>query len=266
MITILSALIFAIVASLAVTLALLFALRQPVQSAQPDHEAQRRMHTGAIPSFGGLIIWATVLPLALVVLSLPASLNALLLAVTLAVGISSLDDAIGLPARWRLPIHFAIAALAISAISLAAQSGFLIAQQVFSGLLPPLVVLPLLLVALVWFINLFNFMDGIDGFAGVEAISILLGYALLCALDPASANAATRPFIGLALTLTGALFGFLFWNWHPARVFLGDAGAIPLGVFCGALLIDLALRQSIAAALILPMYFLADATVTLLRR
>ena len=60
--------------------------------------------------------------------------------------------------------------------------------------------------------------------------------------------------------------GYLFWNWHPAKVFMGDAGAIPLGFLLGWLMLDLALSGYWAAALILPLYFAADATFTLIRR
>jgi UDP-N-acetylmuramyl pentapeptide phosphotransferase/UDP-N-acetylglucosamine-1-phosphate transferase len=66
--------------------------------------------------------------------------------------------------------------------------------------------------------------------------------------------------------LVGAAGGFLIWNWHRARIFLGDVGSIPIGVLCGALLVDLAVTQSLAAAVILPLYYLADATFTLAKR
>lgn len=70
----------------------------------------------------------------------------------------------------------------------------------------------------------------------------------------------------LALALAGAAAGFLRWNWSPARVFLGDVGSVPIGFIGGFLLLALAARGAWAAALILPAYYLADATLTLLRR
>jgi UDP-N-acetylmuramyl pentapeptide phosphotransferase/UDP-N-acetylglucosamine-1-phosphate transferase len=66
--------------------------------------------------------------------------------------------------------------------------------------------------------------------------------------------------------VTGAAIGFLVWNWSPARIFLGDVGSVPLGYVLGFLLLDLAVRGHWRIALILPLYFLADATITLARR
>jgi UDP-N-acetylmuramyl pentapeptide phosphotransferase/UDP-N-acetylglucosamine-1-phosphate transferase len=98
--------------------------------------------------------------------------------------------------------------------------------------------------------------------AGSEAIAVALGYLLLASvagLDrPAPAAGADR---GLP-----PASGYLFWNWHPAKVFMGDAGAIPLGFLLGWLMLDLALGGYWAAALILPLYFAADATFTLIKR
>jgi UDP-N-acetylmuramyl pentapeptide phosphotransferase/UDP-N-acetylglucosamine-1-phosphate transferase len=137
--------------------------------------------------------------------------------------------------------------------------------------LPPdarvLQVLPLSLervllgLAWLWFINLFNFMDGIDGLAGSETVAVALGYLVLltyAGLDD--------PFWRLALVIAASAAGYLFWNWHPATVFMGDSGSIPLGFLLGWLMLDLALARQWAAGLILPLYFVADATFTLLAR
>src|SRR4029079_9862702 len=91
--------------------------------------------------------------------------------------------------------------------------------------------------AWLWFINLFNFMDGIDGLAGSEAIAVALGYLLLASV--AGLDSPLRP---LALIVAASAAGYLVWNWHPAKVFMGDAGAIPLGFLLGWLMLDLALR------------------------
>jgi UDP-N-acetylmuramyl pentapeptide phosphotransferase/UDP-N-acetylglucosamine-1-phosphate transferase len=66
--------------------------------------------------------------------------------------------------------------------------------------------------------------------------------------------------------VAGAAIGFLVWNWSPARIFLGDVGSVPLGYVLGFLLLDVAVRGYWKIALILPLYFLADATITLARR
>jgi UDP-N-acetylmuramyl pentapeptide phosphotransferase/UDP-N-acetylglucosamine-1-phosphate transferase len=127
---------------------------------------------------------------------------------------------------------------------------------VFQGWLPPVLDVVAAALLWVWFANLFNFMDGIDGIAGSEAAAIGLGLALIG--DAAIAAPAA--------TVAAAALGFLVWNWAPARIFLGDVGSVPLGYALGFLLYELALRGQWQAALILPLYFLADATLTLLRR
>jgi UDP-N-acetylmuramyl pentapeptide phosphotransferase/UDP-N-acetylglucosamine-1-phosphate transferase len=119
----------------------------------------------------------------------------------------------------------------------------------------------LLGLAWLWLINLTKFMDGIDGIAGSEAIMVTLGYVGVAAI--AGLNSPMEP---LALIIAGATAGYLVWNWHPARIFMGDVGSIPLGFLMGWLMLELAQRGHAAAALILPLYFVADATITLARR
>jgi UDP-N-acetylmuramyl pentapeptide phosphotransferase/UDP-N-acetylglucosamine-1-phosphate transferase len=113
-----------------------------------------------------------------------------------------------------------------------------------------------------WWVNLFNFMDGIDGLAGSEAAAISLGLLLFAAagvgLDPQLA--------WLAAAILGASLGFLVWNWPPARIFLGDIGSTTLGYLTGFLLLSVAIRGYWRIAFVLPLYFLADATITLARR
>jgi UDP-N-acetylmuramyl pentapeptide phosphotransferase/UDP-N-acetylglucosamine-1-phosphate transferase len=113
-----------------------------------------------------------------------------------------------------------------------------------------------------WWINAFNFMDGIDGIAGTETAAIAGGVVLLTAV-----GSGTDPSIVLlAAAVLGASLGFLRWNWAPARIFLGDVGSVPLGYLTGFLLIGLADAGRWKVALILPLYFLADATITIGRR
>jgi UDP-N-acetylmuramyl pentapeptide phosphotransferase/UDP-N-acetylglucosamine-1-phosphate transferase len=128
---------------------------------------------------------------------------------------------------------------------------------VLGGLVPFAVDRVIGVVGLVWFMNLYNFMDGIDGMAGVETIAVAAGWYWL---------SGAAPFSGLALGLIGAGGGFLVWNWHRARIFLGDVGSIPLGFLLGVLLIELAMTQSLVAGLVLPLYYLVDATWTLVAR
>jgi UDP-N-acetylmuramyl pentapeptide phosphotransferase/UDP-N-acetylglucosamine-1-phosphate transferase len=105
-------------------------------------------------------------------------------------------------------------------------------------------------------------MDGIDGLAGAETASIGAGLLLFASVG-AGVDSELR---GLAAVVSAAAIGFLVWNWAPARIFLGDVGSVPLGFLLGFLLLDLAFRGHWKIALILPLYFLADATITLSRR
>jgi UDP-N-acetylmuramyl pentapeptide phosphotransferase/UDP-N-acetylglucosamine-1-phosphate transferase len=118
-----------------------------------------------------------------------------------------------------------------------------------------------LLIACLWFVNLTNFMDGIDWMTVAEFVPLAAGLAiagLLGALPPYS--------VAVALALAGGLIGFAPFNRPVARIFLGDVGSLPIGLLFGWLLVLLAGRGHIAAALVLPLYYVADATLTLLRR
>ena len=112
-----------------------------------------------------------------------------------------------------------------------------------------------------WFINLFNFMDGIDGLAGTEIVMIGIGLLVV-----GLAISLPMPMVKLSVALVGVTLGFLWSNWHPAKVYLGDTGSIPIGFFLGWLLINLAQEGYLLAALLLPAYFIADASYTILRR
>ncbi len=150
----------------------------------------------------------------------------------------------------------------LGAQTLAVIAGILtLPDTVFQDALPFWVDAAVTLVAWLWFINLFNFMDGIDGIAGAEVIAISIGAATIAGLG------AMPPIFALySMTAAAAAAGFLLWNWQPARVFLGDSGSVPLGYLLGWLLLVLAAYGHWQAALLLPLYFVADATVTLVRR
>jgi UDP-N-acetylmuramyl pentapeptide phosphotransferase/UDP-N-acetylglucosamine-1-phosphate transferase len=127
--------------------------------------------------------------------------------------------------------------------------------------LPWLIERVLLGVAALWFVNLANFMDGIDWMTVAESVPVtggLIAIGWLGALPSAG--------IVAALALLGATLGFAPFNRPVARLFLGDVGSLPIGLLLAWLLILLALDGHIAAALLLPLYYLADATLTLARR
>ena len=217
-------------------------------------ENDRSMHSGIVPKGGGLPLLLSALA-ALTALTPPMKLSLALLASTAALAmVSWQDDKKPLPASWRLIMHFAVAAFFV--LSLPEDA------LVLQGYVPLIVDRALTIVALVWMINLYNFMDGINGIAGTETVAITAGYLAIGAT--ALVNLSYQP---VAAALLGASAGFLLWNLRDrALVFLGDAGSAPLGLLMGALTIDLAVHGAWAAALILPAYFFADATLTLLRR
>jgi len=119
-------------------------------------------------------------------------------------------------------------------------------------------------VYLVWLLNLYNFMDGIDGLASIEAICVSLGGGLLYVLSGEARSAE----VFLPLVLAAAVLGFLVWNFPPARIFMGDAGSGFLGITLGILSIQAAWvsSQLLWAWLILLGVFVVDATFTLFRR
>jgi UDP-N-acetylmuramyl pentapeptide phosphotransferase/UDP-N-acetylglucosamine-1-phosphate transferase len=119
----------------------------------------------------------------------------------------------------------------------------------------------LLLLAGLWFVNLVNFMDGLDLMTVAELVPTTASMVLLGWLGEIPAV----PTI-IAATLCGAMLGFAPFNRPVARVFLGDVGSLPIGLLLGWCLLQLAWHQHVAAALLLPLYYLADATLTLLRR
>jgi UDP-N-acetylmuramyl pentapeptide phosphotransferase/UDP-N-acetylglucosamine-1-phosphate transferase len=120
----------------------------------------------------------------------------------------------------------------------------------------------LLLLAGVWFVNLVNFMDGIDWMTVAEVVPVIGGLVLIGLLF----GALPAPGMVVALTLCGAMLGFAPFNRPVAQVFLGDVGSLPIGLLLLWLLVLTAGSGHLAAALILPLYYLADTTLTLLRR
>ncbi len=217
----------------------------------PNH---RSSHTVPTPRGGGMAVTPVVLlawaAAALWLPGLPGGLWGVL-AGALGLGLLSwLDDLKTLPAAPRFLAQILAAGMALAVLP---GDGLI-------GLLPLWVEAPILLLALVWFVNLYNFMDGIDGIAGTETACLGLGLALVAGV------AGLAGIAPLGLAAAGAALGFLYWNWHPARIFLGDVGSIPLGYLLGWLLLWLAVQGHLAAALILPLYYVADASLTLGKR
>jgi UDP-N-acetylmuramyl pentapeptide phosphotransferase/UDP-N-acetylglucosamine-1-phosphate transferase len=164
--------------------------------------------------------------------------------------VSWIDDRRGLTPITR----FAAQSVAVGAVILVLPGG----DSLTAGMLPVVVDRMLTAVIWLWFVNLFNFMDGIDGISGGSAAAMGLGLFLVW--PDKSADALQGGLIA------AAAIGFLVWNWAPAKVFMGDVGSIPIGYLMGYGLIRLAMAGEAVAALIIALYYLADATITLMRR
>ncbi|WP_025601180.1 MraY family glycosyltransferase [Burkholderia sp. WSM2230] len=177
-----------------------------------DIPNDRSLHTRPTPRVGG---WGIV-PVAVVLISLASpALWLPALAAALLAALSQIDDRRGLPARVRFGGH-AAAVAALVAVYPADVPWWALAAMA---------------VLLVWLVNLYNFMDGSDGLAGGMAVFGFGGYAI-------AASISGHPDATLAvasMVVAGAAGGFLLFNFHPARIFLGDAGSIPLGFLAGAL-------------------------------
>ena len=219
-----------------------------------DAPNARSSHQSVKPRGGGLAVLAVVLPAWLVAGwwvggQAPVALVGLSAAVA---ALSFVDDVRGLGPGPRLLGQFA--AVVAGLISLDPAS-------LMAGWLPLWLERGLVAVAWLWFVNLYNFMDGIDGITSVETVTVALGLGLVALVTGAGTAGAVLPWL-----LAGACAGFLWWNWAPSRIFLGDVGSVSLGFALGWLLLELAARGHLAAALILPGYYLLDTTATLLRR
>ena len=222
-----------------------YALARP--NARSSHRVPTPQGAGIAVISGTLLVasawaaWANV--------AIPPTLMAATVLIAL-VGFA--DDIFSLPVLVRLVLQ----AAAVGAVVFTAPETARIVPAV-----PLALERGLLLLAGVWFVNLVNFMDGLDLMTVVEVVPITAALLLLGWLGDLSWPAAL-----LATTLCGAMIGFAPFNKPVAKVFLGDVGSLPIGLLLGWCLLELAWHGQPAAALLLPAYYLADATITLFRR
>ena len=224
--------------------------------AQPN---ARSSHRVATPQGAGIAVMLALAAVCIAILLLSASLHGVvpslmpvLAAAAALTVLGALDDAHALPAMWRF-IGQTVAAIAVVA-SLPDD------LRLLPGLLPLMVERALLVLCTVACINAVNFLDGIDWMTTAEVVPIAVCIAVLQAL-----GAVPTPIGLLALALLGAMLGFALFNKHPAQVFLGDAGSLPVGLFLAFLLIFVA-QVDLVAALLLPLYIIADSGLALCRR
>jgi UDP-N-acetylmuramyl pentapeptide phosphotransferase/UDP-N-acetylglucosamine-1-phosphate transferase len=235
--------ISAAILSFLVSVGLVWAMRRFAHHMPLDVPNERSLHERPVPRTGGLAILGGILVSAATGF-LPSSLS-LILALCLAL-LSFADDVHRLPTSARLAGHLL-------------ASGVLVWY-----ILTPMDLwkLALLCLSIAWITNLYNFMDGADGLAGGMSVIGFGAYAL------ASSLASEVAIASLSAALCTASAGFLLYNFHPAKIFLGDVGSIPLGFLAASL--GMVGWRNDAWPLWFPVLvfgpFIGDATITLLRR
>ena len=226
-------------------------LLQRYALARPNARSSHRVPT---PQGAGIAVISATLMVASVWaawanVAIPPTLMAATVLIAL-VGFA--DDIVSLPVLVRLVLQ----AAAVGAVVFTSPETARIVPA-----LPLALERSLILLAGVWFVNLVNFMDGLDLMTVAEVVPVTAGLLLLGWLGELS-----WPAVLIAATLCGAMIGFAPFNKPVAKVFLGDVGSLPIGLLLGWCLLELAWHGQPAAALLLPAYYLADATITLFRR
>lgn len=235
-----------VVAALVTMLLTIIILISKVGKKVQDIPNERSLHETPVPRIGGVAMMAGLLTgWMLMLTSLKWWIVLPLIGLFI---VSLLDDMHNLPVRKRLMAHLAAAAILVVGAGLFTQQGVLIAL--------------IALLLTVWMTNLYNFMDGSDGLAGGMALIgfSMYGVAALIAHDDTQAM--------LNFTIGAAALGFLYNNFHPAKIFLGDAGSIPLG-FLAAGMGLWGWQQGYWAAwfpILVFSPFIVDATITLVKR
>lgn len=227
-----------------------------------DHPNERSLHTHPTPRTGGIaIVSVCVIGGSILGFLLPQQsarlawlgVATLLLAVT-----SFVDDRQGLTVSCRLTVHLIVAVTLLF-------GGFVLQRIAVPGttsIMPIAVAMPVTVLFIVWMVNLYNFMDGMDGFAGGMTVFGFGTYAVLGML------AGNLLFATLNLLVTAAAIGFLLFNFPPARIFMGDSGSSTLGLFAAAFSLW-GIQEDVFPlwiALLAFSPFIVDATVTLVRR
>jgi UDP-N-acetylmuramyl pentapeptide phosphotransferase/UDP-N-acetylglucosamine-1-phosphate transferase len=220
----------------------------------------RSSHAQATPQGGGLVVVPVAIVVAFATLVVARGIPvdefawSLLASLAILMTLGAWDDLAQLNPGFRLLIQLGGAALVLAStpIEFAAHVPFL----------APFVVAAGVLFAMVWFINLTNFMDGIDLMSVTQFVPAFATVALLLGQAPEPALWVS----GLCLSSVGALLGFAWLNKPRARLFLGDSGSLPLGLLGATAIVVLGNAHGMAVAVLPFLYYIADATLTLARR
>ena len=218
-----------------------------------DQPTDRSNHSAPIALGGGVVVIPIIVLITFLIGYQWSVIHILTLLILFLV--SLVDDFKNVRAFIRLIMHFLCITMYVHFYLINQLSDF---SDINEDYLIVLIYM-LSIVGISWFINAFNFMDGIDGITSVKVIYLTASLIFL------------NHFLGfnnsiLHYSILGVTFGFLFFNWSPASIFLGDSGSIPLGFLMTHLLLDLALQGYWVAALILPMYYILDTSITLIIR
>ncbi|RZM93565.1 glycosyl transferase [Bradyrhizobium genosp. SA-3] len=226
-------------------------LLQRYALARPNARSSHRIPT---PQGAGIaVIAATLIVASLWAIVADIAIPPALVGATVLIALVGFaDDIVSLPVLVRLVLQ----AAAVGAVVFIAPETARIVPA-----LPLALERGLILLAGVWFVNLVNFMDGLDLMTAAEVVPVTAALLLLGWLGELPWPAAL-----IATALCGAMLGFAPFNRPVAKVFLGDVGSLPIGLLLGWCLLELAFRGQPAAALLLPAYYLADSTITLFRR
>ncbi len=249
----------AFVFAAAISVAIIVAIRPWLQRIALAKPNARSSHTVPTPQGGGIAVVAATMVAACGALCLSASaasaaasLLPVFAAVIVIAALGAADDVRPIGVAPRLLLQAFSVALVI----------FTLPEELrVAPFVPWWIERVLLVVGGLWFVNLVNFMDGLDWMTVAEVVPVTAALAMIGAfgwLPPAEMT--------VSLALCGAMLGFAYFNRPIARLFLGDVGSLPVGLLLGWLLVQLAGHGGLAAAILLPLYYLADATITLGRR
>lgn len=229
-----------------------YARRYVLKANVLDHPNGRSSHTVPTPRGGGLAA-VGVLVISLIGLVvwrlLPTEFAVFALATSTIAAVGWSDDRRGLSARIRLAVQFVCSSVVM----------FLMGRSsLFDGLSGAVFFIAVMLFV-VWMVNLYNFMDGIDGILGLQVATVSFSFAVLLLVG----GKLEQVFV--YASLIGAMLGFLYWNWSPAKIFMGDVGSASLGFLLAALAVWSVVHGelSLISILILHAAFIGDATWTL---
>jgi len=245
-----------VTASAALSAGLIFVLKPLLARHLLSHPNERSSHVAATPEGAGLGVMTALLVVCTALLLFtplpPPSLVPVLVGAAVLTVVGALDDAHALAVSWRLLAQMLVALGVVFAL----PQDF----RLLTDLLPLGVERALLVLGVVGFVNAVNFLDGLDWMTVAQVVPMTLGVAILCGLGVVPET------IGLlALALLGATLGFAVFNKHPAQIFLGDAGSLPIGLVLAYMLIYVA-EAHIVSSILLALYTLADSVLTFSRR